>query len=342
MPSKRKNNTPSKRNTNARRGASSSEKLNRRQASVIEDDIDFVDPQKEAVKNDIQGVVIAVVAITMFISLISTSTAPVTLAIGHILKLGFGAGALLVPIALFLYAITFFMADDEPFSNHVAAGLALIVLACLSILSLSCEALASNPSAVLDESTAMSLGGYAGGIVAFGLNSLVGRTVGYVVLAGLIITGIIICGFTISGFVATIKQKANEKTAEDMAAMVDAGFLDEDGLDDDYPFAPDPAAEAKTTFIGNRKTSVLKRDDEESLPTTLLDMTPKAEPKTTILEKKTAKKPKKTPAESTDKTTKLSDTKPVQDKLPIPEASTVKIDKAPKNQIGRASCRERV
>ena len=55
-----------------------------------------------AVKNDLCGVVLAVIALTMFISLISTTEAPVTYAIGQVLTLGFGAGAMLVPLTFLL------------------------------------------------------------------------------------------------------------------------------------------------------------------------------------------------------------------------------------------------
>ena len=73
--------------------------------------------------NDIVGVLIAVIAVGMIIALVSPSSAVVTHAVGRALVLGFGAGAILVPIALLAFALTFFVASESPLSARVAAGL---------------------------------------------------------------------------------------------------------------------------------------------------------------------------------------------------------------------------
>ena len=137
MPSKRSTNETNRQTRKNKKG--SSQDISSRYEAP--ESLEFIseDPQVGAVKNDLCGVVLAVIALTMFISLISTTEAPVTYAIGQVLTLGFGAGAMLVPLALFLFALTFFMVSEKPLSNRVALGLTLIVLAILSLLSISIE-----------------------------------------------------------------------------------------------------------------------------------------------------------------------------------------------------------
>jgi S-DNA-T family DNA segregation ATPase FtsK/SpoIIIE len=161
-------------------------------------------------QNDILGVVLAVVAVAMFVSLVAPTSAIVTSMVGHALTLLFGTGAILAPIALFIFACTFFMDEDGPISGRVAAGLVLIVLAILAMLSLNHPGVADNPQIALAESTLESAGGYVGGGIAYVLVRLVGLIVGNVILVGVIIAGAVVCGFSISGAVAKIHLRAQE------------------------------------------------------------------------------------------------------------------------------------
>ena len=86
-------------------------------------------------QSDILGVVLAVVAVAMLVSVVAPSSAVVTRAVHDFLALSFGAGALLVPVALFLFAMTFFMGKEGPVSGRVAVGLSLIVLSVMAMLS---------------------------------------------------------------------------------------------------------------------------------------------------------------------------------------------------------------
>ncbi len=260
-------------------------------------------------QNDILGVVLAVVAVAMFVSLVAPTSAIVTSMVGHALSLLFGTGAILAPIALFIFACTFFMDEDGPISGRVAAGLVLIVLAILAMLSLNHPGVADNPQVALAESTLESAGGYVGGGIAYMLVRLVGLIVGNVILVGVVIAGAVVCGFSISGAVSKIHLRAQEaseshriareeRAAEREAAQAEAAA----------PLAAVPAAraqgslfdetgEGETSFIGARKTSVLRRgrskkpnpataelgeqDDGattllNAAPTTLLDIPEKA------------------------------------------------------------------
>ena len=93
-------------------------------------------PAQAGTANDLVGVAIIVLALSMIVALASPSTAIVTHAMAEGLRLGFGAGAMLVPIALILFACTLFLPTDNPLVGRVALGLGLVVLAALSMLSI--------------------------------------------------------------------------------------------------------------------------------------------------------------------------------------------------------------
>ncbi|MCI2123974.1 MAG: DNA translocase FtsK [Olsenella sp.] len=246
-------------------------------------------------QSDILGVGLAVVAVAMFVSLVAPTSAIVTRAIGQCLTLLFGTGAILAPIALFIFACTFFMDEDGPISGRVAIGLVLIVLAVLAMLSLNHPGVADEPATAFEDPALESAGGYVGGGIAYALVRLVGLIVGNVILVGVIVAGAVVCGFSISGAVAKIhlhaqeasenrriarEERVAERAAEREAAhavpaaTVQGSLFDETG-------------EGETSFIGARKTSVLRRGrskkadaaepqgaEQAGATTTLLDAAP--------------------------------------------------------------------
>ena len=231
------------------------------------------------VERDIAGVVLAVVAVAMFVSVVVPSGAVITSAVGHALKVSFGAGAVLVPVALFLFSTTFFMGEEGPFSGHVAAGLALIVLAVLAMLSLNQPGIADAPELALSADLVEGAGGYVGGFVALWMAKLVGVIVGNVLLVGVIAAGVVICGFSISDAVSRVSEQVGyaredvaarrqERLAEraenrqQAAAQREARAANRATARASQPSQPslfDETGEGETTFLGDRKTSVLKR-----------------------------------------------------------------------------------
>lgn len=305
MPSNRRSNAAGK----AAKKGSNSRGADSRQAARGRGSAEKTSQGLSSTQNDILGVVLAVVAVAMFVSLVAPSSAIVTSMVGHLLTLGFGAGAILVPIALFIFACTFFMDEDGPISGRVAGGLALIVLAVLALLSLNQPGVADNPAAALAEPALESAGGYVGGFVAFLLVQLVGVIVGNVVLVGIIIAGAVVCGFSISGAVSKIHLRAQEASEnrriarEERAAERDAAREAALPVVQAAGAAPgraqgslfDENGEGETSFIGARKTSVLRRGrakkadaavatadggEKDAGATTLLDAAP-----TTLLDK---------------------------------------------------------
>lgn len=233
-------------------------------------------PAQAGTANDLVGVAIIVLALSMIVALASPSTAIVTHAMAEGLRLGFGAGAMLVPIALILFACTLFLPTDNPLVGRVALGLGLVVLAALSMLSILAPEAALGADAVLSASVAVVSGGYVGSGVAWLLLTLVGQVVGMVLLVGLAVAGVVVCGFSISNLALKIRrsmgvaaeriQEARERGATRRAGEAGDHLgdepLDEEG-DDAAELVEEPRtrqmSEPKTSFIGNRKTSVLRR-----------------------------------------------------------------------------------
>lgn len=224
-------------------------------------------PESAGIANDLVGVLIIFVAIAMIVSLVSPSTAVVTHAVGQGLRLGFGEGAILVPVAMILFAITMFLPCDAALVGRVAGGLALIVVAALSMLSILIPGADAAPDLVIAAEKAAGAGGYVGSGVAWVLLTYLGQPVGIVILIGCIVCGCVVCGFSISNLVERIRRLmglAAERIAEARethdtrrreradaaaeAAMMDAPENETAVLD-----------EPETSFVGARRTSVLRR-----------------------------------------------------------------------------------
>lgn len=260
------------------------------------------------IANDLIGVGIIVVAIAMIVSLVSPSSAIVTHTMAEGLRLGFGEGAILVPFALILFAVTMFLPTDSSLVARVAVGLALVVLSALSMLSILVPGADVDPTVALEAGNAAAYGGYVGSGVAWLLLTYVGQLVGMVLLVGMAVCGIVVCGFSVSNLVLRIRNSLG-LAAEHLAAAHEshstrrreareaAEAMPWQDVDDE----PETAVmeEPETSFIGSRKTSVLRRGAEK---TTRMDHATgtrelegmgeqaSAEPKTTLLGRKRRKK----------------------------------------------------
>ena len=270
MAARKKTNT--KRNT---RGASASR--GRSAAAAV------ARPRLSGPANDIVGLLLGVLAVAMAVALRMPSQAPVTHITGEALILLFGGGALLFPLALLLFALTFFVGDGEAISGRVACGLALITIAVLSLVSITTPGAPQDLNLVLEHQVLRERGGYVGGGIAWSLLKTVGREVGVVVLVGAIIAGVVICGFSISNAVARVRSGANV-ARESLRAAGDArrarreerrarreaemryeydDYEEYDEYDEPQPYDEYAADEGfdvpQTTFLGSRTTSVLTR-----------------------------------------------------------------------------------
>lgn len=242
---------------------------------------------RSAEANDIIGVLLLALAAAMAVALLLTTPAPVTQKAGEFLSWLFGRGALLCPLSIALFALTFFADGHGPLSGHVALGLLLMLLAILSLMSLSFPGGEADPDLVLSKEVLFNRGGYVGGAIAWGLLKSVGFGVGVVLLSGIILVGLVVCGFSISGAIAHIKAKASdagsslhearERHFEELrqrkaeraqkrierrnaraaaSPVIEQDWAGQDEWED--ASESDPTTPA-TSFIGARKTTVLRR-----------------------------------------------------------------------------------
>lgn len=267
MPSKRTSNAAAKRRTQgqAKNGGRRAAQAPRAREAAA-----------SSVRGDVTGVVLAVLAVAMLVSAVAPSSAVVTSAVHDFLTLFFGAAAVLVPIALFVFALTFFCGEEGPVSGRVASGLCLIVVAVLALLSLNMSGAEADPSVVFEPLRAPLAGGYVGGALAWALLTFVGRAVGNVLLVGMVLAGVVVCGFSVSDLVTRVRARIDEAAEAHhdrveqrrSQAIIDAAS--------DAP-EPAPAARAQaslfdeegnaaTTFIGDRKTTVLRRGSSRRSP----------------------------------------------------------------------------
>ena len=226
------------------------------------------------VRGDIIGVLLAVFSLALLAAILFPSTAVVTSAVHDFLALSFGVAAPLVPCAIFVCAVTFFLDDKEGVSGRVALGLGLVVLAILAMISLNLPAASEDAAVIFEPAIARQCGGYVGGAVAYGLLELVGVVVGNIVLVGVAASGVVVCGFSVSGAVSRAREsisaavrdyeeRARERRERDIIdAAADEEYLQGEAAQASLFDAADEGA--ATTFIGNRKTTVLKRPARRS------------------------------------------------------------------------------
>ena len=238
---------------------------------------------RASLQNDIVGVVLAIVAVAMLVSLVAPSGAVITHAVERVLTLCFGVGAILCPVTLFLFSLTFFVEGDDPFGGRAALGLLLVSISILALISLFAPGAEEDPSLVLQQDVLQDYGGYVGGGIASVLLRLVGKPVGLVLLVGLAMLGVIICGFSVSGFVVRLRQGAERvrevrasARQERQSMRMEAIQRSRAAANGDEPQARRQVARSveepgKTSFIGGRKTSVLTRGRRRQAPVEDMD-----------------------------------------------------------------------
>ncbi|MBO7674479.1 MAG: DNA translocase FtsK [Atopobiaceae bacterium] len=218
-------------------------------------------------KNDIAGIALAIVALALLVTLVVPTTAVVTQAIRSFLSLSFGMGAILCPLSVLLYALSFFVGGNDPLGGRAALGLLLVCLSILSALSVFVPGAPEDPSLVLDATVVQDAGGYVGGGIAWALLTLVGKPVGVVLLAGLAIVGVIVCGFSVSELVVRLRAGATQMRMTREAAREQREAMQVDEWERRTTMMEDARGmEARaqrpsdaTSFIGGRTTSVLTR-----------------------------------------------------------------------------------
>ena len=211
------------------------------------------------IKGYIVGIALIVCAVAMVASLVVPSGAIVTRTMAWLLRLCFGRGAILFPATLVVFAVSFFFKDGGPVSKRSIVGMSLIVLAILGLLSVNMPLVESHPETAVNAPVVELYGGYVGGALAWLLLVSVGRAVGNIILVGVIIVGAVVGDFSVLRLVGRIKEAA--RGVREARSVAHERRMDQVGAYD--AGAPTPVKvedPAPTTFLGMRKTSVLRRD----------------------------------------------------------------------------------
>ena len=211
------------------------------------------------IKGYIVGIALIVCAVAMAVSLMVPSGAIVTRTMSWLLRLCFGRGAILFPAALVAFALGFFFEDGGPISKRFIVGMSLIFLAILGLLSVNIPLVESHPETVVNAPVVELYGGYVGGALAWLLLVSVGRAVGNIILAGVIIVGAVVGDFSVLRLVGRVKEMA--RGVREARSAAHERRMDQVGAYD--AGAPTPVKvedPAPTTFLGTRKTTVLRRD----------------------------------------------------------------------------------
>lgn len=236
----------------------------------------------DGANRDIAGVILAIVAIASFIAVVTPATAPVTQAVAAFYHLGFGLGAYVLPLALLAASALVFLRDRAVVPARTCVGLVLIFVSVISMLSLAVPHTSLSTAGMFEPDVLASSGGYVGAFVASALQMSVGKTIGYVVLVGVLMLGFVILGFSISSLVRGASERAqefvqrkhvdaNETPWGDAAAAQRASQVATNRGGAAAASEPasasklfDAAGAAETTFLGDRaKTTLLSGEPDD-------------------------------------------------------------------------------
>jgi S-DNA-T family DNA segregation ATPase FtsK/SpoIIIE len=158
-------------------------------------------------KRELVGVLIAVLAIALFIAVVAPGTAILSRAISDFFHLIIGIGAYFLPVLMLVWAASFFVEKSITGSTvRLGIGLGLIFISGLAIAGVMTPGAARSPGLIFEATVLMVHGGYVGGSVAWALLSLVGQGITFVILIGLVIAGAVLIGFSITGLVARARD----------------------------------------------------------------------------------------------------------------------------------------
>ncbi len=148
-------------------------------------------------RHEVVGIALSALALALAIMMMSESGAVVPRILAAVLRLAVGIGAYVVPVVILLWGVSFFIRAVRVNETRVGLGLGVLLLAAIAIAAVG------TPQATFWEETTLSAhGGYVGGAIAWGLTSLLGSTISYVLLGALALIGLVIAGMSISEVVA--------------------------------------------------------------------------------------------------------------------------------------------
>lgn len=227
-----------------------------------------------AATREIAAVALAVASVISFIAVVSNSSEPVSGAISNFFHLGFGLGAYVIPLALLMFAASLFLRDRSPLNARTLSGGVLILISVLGILSLLVPYTELSTAGMFESSALVTSGGYVGAFLASALQNALGKTISIVLLVGLIIVGFVVIGFSVGSFFQAAAERAHALAERRHVSVNEMPWGEQPGAfggaaaeAQQGGYAQRPAAQgslfddagmaAETTFLGNRKTTVL-------------------------------------------------------------------------------------
>ncbi|MGN0302315.1 MAG: DNA translocase FtsK 4TM domain-containing protein, partial [Anaerotardibacter sp.] len=224
-------------------------------------------------KRDIGAVVMAVLAIALFVTAFMDSSGFITGALNVGLKHALGLGIYILPVILLVLSALFLIRfEKERVPARSAIGFALIFTSVLTLLALTSIGAEENPNILFAEQMVISKGGLIGAAFGWVFLNLFGMVVSVIICIGVIIIGIVIIGFSISALIEKMQQARAEKDSESMdfssyapfARIKRGGSGAEDRLAQNKAGWGATQALAENNFqpidpsIANAKTSLLK------------------------------------------------------------------------------------
>jgi S-DNA-T family DNA segregation ATPase FtsK/SpoIIIE len=170
---------------------------------------------------EIWGIVIAAVSVALVIALLTGDAGHVSSAVDGVaaaLRLGFGYGAFLVPVAGLAWAATFFLGDRGPQQGRAGLGLLIIFVSLITMLALW----ATPEGRQFTQPFVTDRGGWVGGGIAWALRTPFKVPISYVFAAAALLVGLILAGLSITKIVES--ARAGYASRRDAMRAADAAY----------------------------------------------------------------------------------------------------------------------
>lgn len=196
-------------------------------------------------RHEVVGIALSALALALAIMMLSESGAVVPRLLAAVLRLAVGVGAYVVPVVILLWGVSYFIRAVRVNETRVGLGLGTLLLAAIAI-----TAVGAPPATFWENATLSAHGGYVGGALAWGLTSLFGSTISYVLLSALALIGLVIAGMSISEVVAWAtswfaRSEDDLDTVEPPARRRAAKTMPLTDFDDEAPAPRTPAEAAR-------------------------------------------------------------------------------------------------
>lgn len=173
-----------------------------------------------AMRDDLVGIGLVLLGILLFIMVVLPQDAFVAAGIASILRLVFGTGAFVVPVALVAWGIAYFWRPEGVSLWRFVLGAGLILVALMGVFACFTYQTSGVQSTadLFQHVILVNGGGYIGSGISWCLLSSLGLVIAYVIYAFLILLGLVLAGFSISNAFSFARNLAAERKRDRQAA----------------------------------------------------------------------------------------------------------------------------